>query len=430
MKKILSSILIITVITVLCSLLVSCGGDSSGTTPPQNQPANGSTGSVSDNGNGNDQSPKTWDGGWACFRGDPSIPLDYLSERFFKETSVAFATEQNSENDRLFIVGEYDNDLSRKAYSALYKDFDRKDGTTVFAIYSDGTSVAIAYHDKVALNAALDYFFTEFYDLPLSKSGPVIVKEFDVVDYVNEKREDERNESFEALEDDLTEAAVQQLKKLYSLYNEDIYVWLANLWDPDIGGFYYSNSARNTDGFLPDLESTAQALLFMSNSGMFVDYNGNYADALSPAMIESIVSFTKELQSSSDGFFYHPQWGRAISGTRRGRDLSWGTRILATFGETPYWNTPNGVSGQYGKPGESDIELTAALRSRSAEVAVSKISAVSSTSYLTSVEAFLEHLEKDYDWEETADILETATAALLERSAAVSSISLSPGLPY
>ena len=41
---------------------------------------------------------------------------------------------------------------------------------------------------------------------------------------------------------------------------EKLIRWWAGLYDPEIGGFYYSNSARDNAGFLPDMESTYQIL--------------------------------------------------------------------------------------------------------------------------------------------------------------------------
>ena len=52
---------------------------------------------------------------------------------------------------------------------------------------------------------------------------------------------------------------VKSVQDLYSIYNHDVVEWLAGIYDNKSGGFYYSNSARDNDGFLPDIESTNQA---------------------------------------------------------------------------------------------------------------------------------------------------------------------------
>ena len=66
----------------------------------------------------------------------------------------------------------------------------------------------------------------------------------------------------------LGEAAAAEFLELYRLYDEQYYLWLASLWQPEIGGFYYSVSGRDTLGMLPDIESTVQAMRFAGRSGL------------------------------------------------------------------------------------------------------------------------------------------------------------------
>ena len=60
----------------------------------------------------------------------------------------------------------------------------------------------------------------------------------------------------------------EAMKELQSLFTDGLPVWFANLWDDGIGGFYYSNSARDNEGFLPDIESTSQALGNLKGAGL------------------------------------------------------------------------------------------------------------------------------------------------------------------
>ncbi len=146
-------------------------------------------------------------------------------------------------------------------------------------------------------------------------------------------------------------ATASAIKDLYSLYSDDIYLWIADLYDPSIGGFYYSASAKNTEGYLPDIESTLQALNLIQYSGL----NSNPA---SYQMKEKIVAFVNGLQSDSDGYFYHPQWEELeITDERRGRDQMWALRILSMFGAKPLYTT-GGVTGSEGEPGTSAAALT------------------------------------------------------------------------
>ena len=70
---------------------------------------------------------------------------------------------------------------------------------------------------------------------------------------------------------------VAAYKDLYSVHDKRMISWLAKLFDPDIGGFYYSNSGRDNEYidfkgkrhyFLPDIESTIQAGLADAVIGM------------------------------------------------------------------------------------------------------------------------------------------------------------------
>ncbi len=138
---------------------------------------------------------------------------------------------------------------------------------------------------------------------------------------------------------ELGDETVNALKELYSLYDEKLYIWFAGLWQPEIGGFYYSNSARNTEGFLPDLESTVQALRFANTAGLYSAYENDILKALPDKCKSALAGFVKSLEDPDDGYFYHPQWGKNISISRRGRDLGWATWILRTFGVKPDYPT-------------------------------------------------------------------------------------------
>ena len=152
-------------------------------------------------------------------------------------------------------------------------------------------------------------------------------------------RDNHRSVIFKDTREKISEGAAAELKSLCDLFREDNYIWLASLWEPEIGGFYYSVSGRDGKGFLPDVQSTAQALNFMETSGLLGGRGRLYQDVLPEDMKEKIKSFTLSLQDE-DGFFYHPQWGKHITLSRRGRDLSWATEILGNLGAKPHYPLP------------------------------------------------------------------------------------------
>lgn len=176
------------------------------------------------------------------------------------------------------------------------------------------------------------------------------------------------------------EKTEQALREFLELYDERFYLWLSKLYMPrkcvcnnfdaegnrvcllpkdengkhlcSGGGFYYCNSARDTEGYEIDIESTVQAIQFLRNAGLLRGFNDDYIQALPKQFRLDVCAFAKSLQSSEDGFFYHPQWGKNVIVQRRGRDLTWSTYILDVFGDMPLYDTPDGKHGSLGSPSE------------------------------------------------------------------------------
>ncbi len=305
------------------------------------------------------------------------------------------------------IVGECDRELSKKAYRALSRlDYNTPEYAG-YAIYSDGNSIAVAYSNDLALDYVLDLLTEDFLTPTEGKiyigTGTLTRDSFGL--YKHLLAEDEKDRAAEvaafreAMGDDAeTDALISALEAIYSIYTPDMVMWIANLYDPVIGGFYYSNSGRDTDGFLPDIESTYQAMNFLANSGVI-------SRAELPAwLVEDILSFVKSLQNPYDGFFYHPQWLESgVNDARRGRDLNWAERFFADFGEEPLYPTANDrLRGEVFIPDDFDLPTPVASPlggrgSGSAAVLASKVVATALPSHLTSPEAFLSYLNS-FDW--------------------------------
>ena len=155
------------------------------------------------------------------------------------------------------------------------------------------------------------------------------------------------NNKWEFLESNAPARVVGALKKLNAFFDgRKLAEWAGNLYDPEIGGFYYSNSARDTEGYAPDLESTWQTLTLLSSFGGISSLN-----AIPDDIKEKIVKFTKSTQSPVDGYFYHPQWPQGkenLQSDRYGRDMGWACALiknLKPYGEDQYPNycTPTGT---------------------------------------------------------------------------------------
>ncbi len=158
---------------------------------------------------------------------------------------------------------------------------------------------------------------------------------------------------------------IDALSDLYSLYTPDMTEWYARLYDPKIGGYYYSNSARDNAEIeykgevyplLPDLESTNQALNFMQSTRMI----GNFKTDIPEVMQKEVLAFVIGCQDE-DGYFYNPQWGKEFTNTRpsrRSRDLNWSCSILEEkFGGIPNYDTPLGLRGK--APNKSEAKHSA-----------------------------------------------------------------------
>lgn len=151
-------------------------------------------------------------------------------------------------------------------------------------------------------------------------------------------REELRMPYWEKLRREVGEDITDALRDFYTLYTDELIDWFAGLYDIKTGGYYYSNSARDNEGFFPDAESTCQALGFWSDSGLCAEVGGGFAQGVPEWMGEDLCRFISSLQDP-DGYFYHPQWGKDISISRRARDLNWCTRILSRFGKSTKYPT-------------------------------------------------------------------------------------------
>ena len=340
----------------------------------------------------------------------PSITLGIVLEQGFEYPDAFFnkvseltgkvpvlLSENSDPYAHEFVFGNTSRKISQSAYRMLEREVSGRTGEIAWLIYSNGSSVGVAYNSALGMEFAIEYINENFMSNGVLKipAGVVASDVFDIADYAAEYREAEREKHFQRVEAELGREITNEIRKLYSLYTDDVYVWLANLYDPEIGGFYFSNSGRDNEGYLPDIESTVQALSHLASGGMFVEYGSSYAKGVTDEMREQLVNFAKSLQSPVDGFFYHPQWGTDIIAARRGRDLGWASQMLEAFGEKPLYNTPGGMKGSLGDPpGAEPVSLLTGRLGTSSVVAASKVVATAaSPSYLRSLEAWAAYID-------------------------------------
>ncbi len=147
----------------------------------------------------------------------------------------------------------------------------------------------------------------------------------------------------------------------------DIYEWVAQVYDPETGAFYYSISARDHYGFLPDVESSSHALSILVSLGL------PRAQLLTAEQEAKYTSWVQSLQNSVEGKFYHPQWGVNVSNSRDGRDQQSSVNALYLFGyvggnELIFHNSAYTDKANNGTAKQITLPLTTSMT-----VAVSKI---------------------------------------------------------
>ena len=351
-----------------------------------------------------------------------------LKQNINATIQIAPDTQEAVEHE--IIIGKADRELSREAYRRL--DMHETDGENYvgYVIYSDGKSLAVAYDEDIfelnfALNEAVDILIDKYLDgkyLQLKK-GVVYERAHDLIAeqedadkiLVDEAWANLLSEMKENMEEEQAEAIYESLRNCYEIFSDDVITWFANLYDPEIGGYYYSNSGRNTVGYGPDLESTYQALSFMGGTGMgdTVDVEGGH-DVIPEWMQEQIVKFVKSLQDKN-GYFYHPQWGGQSFAERRafmdknyasrlGRDLKWAESLLKRFGVNPTYDTPTGMPGD-GKLADGSSAVPASKLHMTGKLGVSAVTMVSkviaasddSRKHLESPEEMLNYLNSLVD---------------------------------
>lgn len=324
-------------------------------------------------------------------------------------------------------------DAMRKALrSAVLNSADEEEAEkdlVAYAVYAEGGSLALVWSSDVVKDLALEYLIGTYIKDESLDSASVIsdVQVVSLDEYYEKMVEDQKASEWEKLRQGFISfgcsekeagECVAAVQKFYAMADEKVYLWVANLYDPDIGGFYYSNSGRDTAGFLPDIESTFQALNMLQSSGMFDEFGDDTEEKLQNAlpkdMQAKIVSFVKGCQSEEDGYFHHPQWEGIDSGwtSRLNRDLSWAIGILDWFDAEPFYSLPTvrGVSAKnalIGNLGASKVSM------------VSKVVAVDAIpDYFATPELWRAHLES-YDWEtmsyQTANTIGSQTNMIRSR---------------
>lgn len=283
--------------------------------------------------------------------------LGEVKSKFFEigvavKSGNAFSYEAENE----IIIGRVpDRAIVDKAYLLLERMDRPSYFETRYLIYADSGKIAIAYDENEYTDIQVyDYIIDEFMELAFKDHnylalgrGVVMSGTVDLIDeqqFIDDLKVAELWKEVEAL---TTPEIAAALRKCYSMYDDKLIGWYANLYDPGYGGYYCTASGRDTEGFLPDPESTTQALRFIESSGMLNELEGGFRDNIPAIMGYRIVYYCKKIQHPN-GYFYNPIIPKSSIDSalaKRGRDLGWCTSLLSEFGEMPTYRAANGMAG-------------------------------------------------------------------------------------
>lgn len=108
--------------------------------------------------------------------------------------------------------------------------------------------------------------------------------------------------------------------------------WLEGQYDEASGGFYYARSSKNSGQFVPDIESTAQALNIVERCGLLDRLNGIVRDKL--------MGFFQSKQDPVTGLFYDTNPNMRLDSVMVGRAVGYSMGALRKFGAAPLYSFP------------------------------------------------------------------------------------------
>ena len=200
----------------------------------------------------------------------------------------------------------------------------------------------------------------------------------------------------EAGGDEQARRIVDAFKVFYTMFTDDLVKWYAGLYDPYLGGYYCTMSGKENEGYLPDIESTKMAMNFIDGSGLSAHAGRDWRNIIPEEMKKKFVRFAKRMQEPN-GYFYNFLKTREDIDQylpKRGRDLDWCTWFLSQLGESPTYDTPNGMKGT---GLDMDGNPVSDFKPRDESETQTAPSAVNYASYLENRETFLAYLNEKID---------------------------------
>ena len=364
------------------------------------------------------------------------LPED-VKQSFITNSGITFGDGTDS---RIVIGRVEGDDASLKAYETLskgipehydidsgeYVEYEVADGYVIIAI---DNAIAIAYTNAYYRDVALAKFIEDIAGETIKVTEGTLASEYDA----DTERVQMYDSYLTSLLSTLNKANVEnaseivdQISNLYgNLYSGEILTWIASLYDPQLGGFYYSNSGKYTIGFQPDLESTSQATAMLERLGIVSTTNSNFyyttlktlkdengnaildedgnpvVDEAGTQIYNTMLNWLRGLQKE-DGCFYHPQWeGLDMAASRIGRDIDSAIHLFGRLEARPYYDIPGTTDEQYQGIGAPATPAALTYRLEDAKASsVSKIIALndSSSSATSTLPTYLQSMENWADY--------------------------------
>lgn len=125
---------------------------------------------------------------------------------------------------------------------------------------------------------------------------------------------------------------MQALAGLDQLF-EGFFEWLEGQYDSVSGGFFFARSSRDSGKFVPDIESTAQAVHILDRAGIL--------PRLAPEMKEGLIRFFQGKQDPATGYFYDENPDMREDEVMVGRAIGYSSSCLYKLGSAPLYPLPS-----------------------------------------------------------------------------------------
>ncbi len=253
----------------------------------------------------------------------------------------------------------------RAASVRAYQLLDRVDSASPlsearYLVYANNGTIVFAYDenyysDVQAVDFAVNSFIKEYVagkTSVLVNPGVVISELVNLIDVQAEIDDQMLDALWDQVAAKYTKAAYHGMRSYYAMFEDKITSWFANLYDPNLGGFYATGTGRDEINIFPDIQSTAEIFQFIIESGMIDQLDGDIAKYLPNIVKCQLIWYAKSIQDSN-GYFYITQLGKEVLDNeeiegaiaRRESDLKYAESLLAILGAQPTYDTPNGVKG-------------------------------------------------------------------------------------